>query len=59
MDGLFDQLAVKAGQRSDVSIRSVDIGDLQNLSFNPHTNRQGNSGANLRAAGTQRLFLFA
>jgi hypothetical protein len=59
MDGLFDQLAVKAGLRGDVSTRGVDIGDLQKLSFNPHTNRQRKSGANLRAAGTQRLFQFA
>ncbi|MEH2509610.1 hypothetical protein V1291_000964 [Nitrobacteraceae bacterium AZCC 1564] len=59
MDGLIDQLAEKAGVHGYVSIRNVDIGDLQNLSLNPPTNWLGNSGASQSAAGTQHLFQFA
>jgi hypothetical protein len=59
MDGLIDQLAAKASLHGYVSLPKIDIGDLQNSSFNFHTNRQGLSGRSLSAAGTQRLFQFS
>jgi hypothetical protein len=62
MDGLIDQLAWEAGLYRYVSVQTVGIGDLQNLShdfFNARTSQQSVLGTNQSATGTRCLFQFS
>jgi hypothetical protein len=59
MDGLIDQLAWEAGLYRYVSVQTVDIGDLQNLSHDARTGKQSVLWTNESTAGARYLFQFS